>query len=732
MARHIRTQPIQPHNALISQLAGANSLPSLPHITARLLGALGEGEAAETDLADIIKLDPALSVNVLRLANSADDRSSQPISHMVQALQLIGRDTADHLVRWSATLDVFNTFSFCSPGELTRFWMHSVRCALLAERLARELEYHDPEEAYYAGLFHDIGKLVLLTYFPNKYKIYFGDNDREARIATEQSLVGHDHASTGASLIRRWRNSSLMADAILYHHHPVEAIANAFPLVKIVYSANLLAMPDLLSTESFEQPGIRLLGLGSAKIENAVTTCNDTLEKTAAHLGVEATAAESDGDRAPAAYTNAHMTVSDHVRDSSLLAVLAYSLLNAQDADDVLRLIEQALHTHFDVDQVLILLKNPSNDSLEAPGSRFNQPGTIAVPLAATSCLPVLSLNKRRALDSFVSEGESAGSIMDAQIVHLLGRDGILCLPMKVEDEPIGSIVLAIDRTNLANLSGQRRLLDSFSQYAARALQSKQNQAQQSSNDGQTALDSFLTMTRKAVHEVNNPLGIINNYLSVLSRRLAEHDIPHDEVRIISEEISRIRNILETLTDSAKGLTVSLAPVDLNTLLRDIVRLMQEDLSEHAGIRIHSHLSPAMPMALTDKDILKQAVINLLKNSAEALTSGGNIHVLTMFTPRNSKTEHTSESFNDNNAGKAQLIIRDDGPGIPEKVRARLFQPYVTSKSGHEGLGLSIVHRLIDQLSGTIACESGPGSGAEFTICLPVVNPHMSILTAKD
>jgi len=236
------------------------------------------------------------------------------------------------------------------------------------------------------------------------------------------------------------------------------------------------------------------------------------------------------------------------------------------------------------------------------------------------------------------------------------------------------------------------------------------------------AVKSLVTLTRRAVHEVNNPLGIIKNYLAVLARRLAEQDIAHDEIRIINEEITRIKSILATLVESSKEASVSMAPVDLNALLSDLLRLMKDDLFHQGGIQVHSRLSSSLPMTLTDKDILKQAVINLLKNSAEALANGGNIHVETEFVQGGRDGQHATADSVENGGGKAKLIIRDDGPGIPDTVRARLFQPFVTSKAEHEGLGLSIAHGLIRQLRGTISCDPETESGTQFTICLPVVS----------
>jgi putative nucleotidyltransferase with HDIG domain len=723
MARITHNPAVKLHTPLVSPVAGTDNLPTLPQITARLLDALAKPNIAVSELADIIKLDPALSLNVMRLAQSNAERSSQTVSGVADAAQLIGRDAIAHLVRWSSTLDVFNTFSFCSPGDLTDFWAHSVKSALLAEGLAREINYHDPSGAFLAGLLHDIGKLLLLSYFPTKYKLQFSNGavDEEPLVPNE-NLFDDDHASAGAALVRRWRSCSLTADAIHYHHHPAEAVAQAFPLVKVVYVANLLATADPHDSAVLDRTEVRMLEMSSERLVNTVDSANSAFNELSAGLGIDLATADTSFKKTPASYTDAHASVTDHVRDASLLGALAHSLLHAEDTNEALQLVEQALHAHFDVDRVMFVLVDSSGKTLEARGQPAEDQGTLTIPLSATACSPVLALTRQHALDSFGTNKGSDYSIVDDQIIHLLGREGMFCIPMIVDNESVGTMILGVDKADLANLSGQKKLLDRLSRCAASAVRQLQSQLSQGSSAQQDSLQSVLALTRRTVHEINNPLGIINNYLSVLGKRLAKQDVAHDEIRIIKEEILRVRDILATLARSSKEASVSLMPVDLNAVLSDLLALMKEDLTEHRGIQIHSHLSPSLPNALADRDILKQAIINLLTNSAEALPDGGNIHVETSFAPEDGSVHHLWAGSSNNRSGTAQLIIRDDGPGIPETIRSRLFQPFVSSKDGHEGLGLSIVHTLVERLNGTISCDPGPNSGTQFTICLPVEN----------
>jgi signal transduction histidine kinase len=573
-----------------------------------------------------------------------------------------------------------------------------------------------------AGLLHDVGKLILLTHYPTKYKLRFsGSSSGKRREAKEEDLIVDEHATVGAELVRRWRHHSLLADSIHYHHHSVEAVALAFPLVKVVYAANVLAKDESPNDASYARPEISMLELSNAQLERAAETTLKLFEETTTTLGVDLTTAVKDASQAPPSHTDAHTAVTGHVRDTSLLASLSYGLLHAEEADEVIRLVEQTLHGHFDIDRVVFFLIDDEGKSLRAHGQCCLHVGELTVPLSYEKCAPVLALTEERSVECFVASGETDTSIIDEQIVRFLGKEGVVCLPMVVENDPVGTIVLGVDSVDRTALSGQKQFLDRLGKYAGRGLQRCKALGVSAVSRQQDAVKSVVTLTRRAVHEVNNPLSIINNYLTVLSRKLSEHDIAHDEIRIISEEITRIKNILATLVESSKNAAVSMEPVDLNALLSDLLRLMKDDLSIHNGIKVHSNLSSSLPKTLTDRDILKQAIINLLKNSAEALSDGGNIHVETEFVPGDNSADLPTGESGDNGVGKARLIIRDDGPGIPEEIRSQLFQPFVTSKAQHEGLGLSIAHGLIQQLRGTITCDPVTDSGTQFTICLPVV-----------
>jgi signal transduction histidine kinase len=225
-------------------------------------------------------------------------------------------------------------------------------------------------------------------------------------------------------------------------------------------------------------------------------------------------------------------------------------------------------------------------------------------------------------------------------------------------------------------------------------------------------------MARRVIHEVNNPLGIIKNYLRILGIKLAKTDTAQDEIKILNEEIDRIANILRNLNGSCEDWALKIEAIDVNAVLSDILKITRESLLDHFNIHLHFDSDPGLPPILADKNSLKQVFINLIKNALEAMPNGGNLHI---------RTRHVSSrlggAFPDSDfkyPGYVEATVSDDGPGISAEIKTRLFEPYAGTKKGnHSGLGLSIVHNIVQTLKGTINCESEPGAGTTFRIGIP-------------
>ena len=218
--------------------------------------------------------------------------------------------------------------------------------------------------------------------------------------------------------------------------------------------------------------------------------------------------------------------------------------------------------------------------------------------------------------------------------------------------------------------------------------------------------EEYREASRRVAHEVNNPLSIIKNYLSVLDDKLNRHEPVVGEMTILNEEIDRVGHLINGLTDMPKidgARTTSLARV-----VDDVLRLFHATGFVPAQVTLRSKMSAVCGDIECDADILKQILVNLIKNAVEAMPNGGQIEIA----DRN--------HVNREHRLFVELVVSDDGPGLPAEVLANLFSVVRSTKNGeHRGRGLSIVHGLVTKVGGMIACRSGP-DGTAFELLLPV------------
>jgi nitrogen-specific signal transduction histidine kinase len=195
--------------------------------------------------------------------------------------------------------------------------------------------------------------------------------------------------------------------------------------------------------------------------------------------------------------------------------------------------------------------------------------------------------------------------------------------------------------------------------------------------------------------------------------RLSDDELINNELTIIDEEIQRISSTIGRLDMFSEDAVYHYELTDVNATIADIIQLVKSARFAGSGLKISFFPDSNTPLITTSKDGIKQILINLLKNAAEAINNDGNITVTTrQATP---ETDAEGEGL--------KIVVADTGPGLPDVITTNLYTPFVTTKqNGHSGLGLSIVHKTITDLGGRLSCTSSPGNGTSFTIFLP--NSH--------
>lgn len=220
-------------------------------------------------------------------------------------------------------------------------------------------------------------------------------------------------------------------------------------------------------------------------------------------------------------------------------------------------------------------------------------------------------------------------------------------------------------------------------------------------------------LAASVVHEINNPLSGILNYLRLMSRILGQGSLAEDRqekfqryLELVENETNRCSQIVSSLLSFSRRSPPSFGNVDIDELVQRCVLLSRHKL-ELSNIRLESNLQPNMPFVNGDFNQLQQCVINLIFNAIDVMPDGGILYLA---------AGHDAEE-------KLVIItVKDSGPGIDPADLPHIFEPFVTTKNeGYGvGLGLSTVYGIMERHNGSIDVESRPGEGATFSLKLPV------------
>lgn len=217
------------------------NLPTLPQIIPQLMRVLDNPNASAAEVGKVISADQALMAKVLKLVNSAIYGLPRRISTLSQATVILGFNAVRNT---AIAATVFKYFGKFGDGIFDRwqFWQHSLGCAVASKVIARHTGNQDPEEAFTAGLFHDIGKIVI-DQFVHQDFLKICDRvctDGVRMIDAEMEILGVSHAQIGGWLVRKWNLPAPLVNAVVYHHEPHLA-GQASRIVSIVHLGDALA-----------------------------------------------------------------------------------------------------------------------------------------------------------------------------------------------------------------------------------------------------------------------------------------------------------------------------------------------------------------------------------------------------------------------------------------------------------------------------------------------------------
>ncbi|WP_462324119.1 HDOD domain-containing protein [Desulfoplanes sp.] len=731
-----------------------DQMPSLPAVAAKILHIVLEDEFSLPELATLVESDPTLTLKVLNTVNNAE-RGGHPVSSVSHAFPLIGMRPLRILLLSVIVKDGLVENGTDQEGIHKELWTHSLACAIFAGLLAERTYPQLRNEAFAAGMLHDLGKIFLLVYFPEKYlecRERIVRNNEPASVA-EERIFGTNHTTIGRELAKKWHLPQHIEQAIWRHHLDSAVLGQEDGLQEmllLIKGADYLAHEALVDTpqpsmtrDADSKRIINSLGLdpqdmlqirdgfsrefkehislfdlesdGTSLFYQALQRANERLARIALEL-----------DR-----KNESLTISDRFSTAVIKAGIAFNTV--ETVGDFFPTLPKYLGANVGIQRGIVYWINRSGTFLEgilwkSNGFErlFSSPMNGAMEPVPKSGTPPLSPALHGLIKTAGERGRGCGDNPDrtdprrfsiAQGLTIfpfqangfmgevcLGREGTAVPPTNQELMGLSQFVALIE-TTLDRLRVNRDLCRRADELSAALWKNRQVNLQLMQTERLAAVGQ---LAAGAAHEINNPLAIISARTQMIEAR-EENDKKKKELKQIHGQIERISTILTNLMGFARPPVPSKERVDINQLLDKVLDLVAPPmLKQH--IQVERNYARDLPLLHADGGQLEQVFLNFCINAQHAMEEGGG--TLRVKTGRGGSPKWIG------------VAIEDSGVGISENHLAKIFDPFFTTKEQGKGtgLGLSTAYGIVTNHYGKIDVRSVPGEGTRILVSLPVMD----------
>jgi signal transduction histidine kinase len=315
--------------------------------------------------------------------------------------------------------------------------------------------------------------------------------------------------------------------------------------------------------------------------------------------------------------------------------------------------------------------------------------------------------NLERELEERRELGEDREAETLAEIISTMeSMQASVVVAMRGPEESYGMLCLRDERLRDAYSPEEVQLLRGLAAQASIAVENSRIYQRMKDRDRLAALGE---MAAGLAHEIRNPLGAIKASAQYLAETAlssgAAPDGGKEFLDIIVEEVDRLNRVVSSFLDYARpAQPADVPPLDVNAVVKRTVQLLRPQFGE--GIEAQVDLADDLPKVRIDAERLRQVLINLALNAAQAMEGRGRVEIRTRAATRGGTRW-------------VEILVSDTGPGIPQKVLKNLFVPFVTTKERGTGLGLAISQRIASAAGGLIEARSTAGLGTTFVVRLP-------------
>ena len=748
-----------------------NRLPTLPAVAMEAIRLL-EGEDASFDsISDLLKNDQVLTSRIFHYANSAYVGARRPAASIRQALSTLGLNAVRSIILSASVFDCFAEQLDQDRQSLLNFWLHSIGVAVTAEELAKKLNFPVPEEAYIAGLLHDMGKLVCYLQFPQKYQQVRKELERQGTFSTssatpldiEQQVLETDHIETGRLLAEQWSFPKIFAQVMWQHHQPVfeTILPDMENLPKLIRFADLLCNTHSIGSSYFLPSGTHShqqshFALETMMLQHHLTATDidkmmdKVLERTrevgnilgfwdeAEYHKLTGSANQRLGDLSIRLdYDNRILSENNRTLDAS--GALCRQLRSGLPLADAATTIIAAVHKAFGERRCLCMIRDTNKKFFTGQlydGEAFN---LLQIPTEPDS---LKRYGKGKKTDVIEAE---AVKRLSRRIIDPCEENNLEAelIDMISNGELLATFFTPARHSHLNKMPVLGQLMVDFSDVAS------------DHDPPQDLLQNFETLTLSAGNGIERLL--LEADLTRQSEEIARASRRMEESQRLLFHSHRLATVGRLAAGAAHEINNPLTIISLNIQILD--RLLGKDRDKAVSERLEviasqeeriakivqdlmSFARPTQPKLTTDRisDIMdrvlkvigdrvsmtKIEVNNKLKSETPPVLVDPlqieQVFMNLLINANHAMPDGGTITLRDKSTdGMVEIDISDTGAGISRKNLGKIFDPFFTTKKEGEGtgLGLAVCHSIIEHNGGAMRVNSEEDKGTTFTIALP-------------